>query len=103
MHILNIMLKCANCLKNELKIVDKRPMMQVGNNKGLRAARDSQRVPAHPPLASSTYLSVVKKLSALFSSLFNFSSPIGLQVLEVVDLLLAAHLSPARSEVFMCQ
>lgn len=49
------------------------------------------------------HLSVVEKLSAWFSSLFNFSSPIGLQVLEVVDLLLAAHLCPARSEVFMCQ
>lgn len=49
------------------------------------------------------HLSVVKKLSAWFFSLFNFSSPIGLQVLEVVDLLLAAHVCPARSEVFMCQ
>lgn len=49
------------------------------------------------------HLSVAEKLSAWFSSLFNFSSPIGLQVLEVVDLLLAAHLCPARSEVFMCQ
>lgn len=78
-------------------------MLQADNNKGLRAKPDSQLVPAHPPLASSAYLSVVKKLSAWFSSLFNFSSPIGLQVLEVVDLLLAAHLCPARSEVFMCQ
>lgn len=49
------------------------------------------------------HLFVVKKLSALRSLLFNFSSPIGLQVLEVVDLLLAAHLCPAGSEVFMCQ
>lgn len=78
-------------------------MKQAGNNKGLRAARDSQSVSAHPPLASSTHLSVVKKLSAWFFSLFNFSSPIGLQVLEVVDLLLAAQQGPARSEVFMCQ
>lgn len=78
-------------------------MLLAGNNKGLRAARDSQRVPAHPPLASSAYLTVVEKLSAWLSSLFNFSSPIGLQVLEVVDLLLAARLGPARSEVFMCQ
>lgn len=49
------------------------------------------------------HLAVVKKLSAWVSLLLNFSSPIGLQVLEVVDLLLAAHLCPARSEVFMCQ
>lgn len=95
--------KMCKLVKNKLKIVDKCPVMQAGNNKGLRAARESQLVPAHPPLASSSYLSVVKKLSAWFSSLFNFSSPIGLQVLEVVDLLLAAHLCPARSEVFMCQ
>lgn len=37
-------------------------------------------------------------------SLFlNFSSPIGLQVLEVVDLLLTARFRPTVSEVCMCQ
>lgn len=75
------------------------PELQADNNKGLSAVS----APAHPPLASSAYLSLVEKLNAWFSSLFNFSSPIGLQVLEVVDLLLAAHICPARSEVFMCQ
>jgi len=73
-------------------------VLLAGNNKGLAYVQL-----AHPPLASSAYLTVVKKLSAWFFSLFNFSSPIGLQVLEVVDLLLAARLGPARSEVFMCQ
>lgn len=49
------------------------------------------------------HLFVLKKLSAWMSLFLNFSSPIGLQVLEVVDLLLTARFRPTVSEVFMCQ